>query len=107
MSEAEFHEMREPQIAKVVVHMGVGRGGEELQRAEAILEEKVSEELIHEAVRRMIDLMVGDLLAETRRRLAALAPRRRWRLALTVAHSKGLYSPDRLPVNRARRRAVW
>ena len=39
MSEAEFHEMREPRIEKVVVHMGVGRGGEELQRAEAILEE--------------------------------------------------------------------
>ncbi|MBK1697735.1 deoxyguanosinetriphosphate triphosphohydrolase [Rhodovibrio salinarum] len=30
--------------------------------------------LIHEAVRRLIDLMVGDLLAETERRLRALAP---------------------------------
>ena len=40
MSEAEeVHEMRRPRIEKVVVHMGVGRGGEELQRAEAILEE--------------------------------------------------------------------
>ena len=24
----EFHEMREPDIEKVVVHMGIGRGGE-------------------------------------------------------------------------------
>ncbi len=31
--------------------------------------------LIHEAVRRMIDRMVGDLLGETERRLADLAPR--------------------------------
>ncbi|WP_435349748.1 50S ribosomal protein L5 [Haloarchaeobius sp. HRN-SO-5] len=39
MSEAEFHEMREPSIEKVVVHMGVGEGGRELQNAENILEE--------------------------------------------------------------------
>jgi len=39
MSQAEFHEMREPTIEKVVVHMGVGQGGRELQNAEAILEE--------------------------------------------------------------------
>ena len=39
MSEAEFHEMREPRIEKVVAHMGVGRGGVELQNAEEILEE--------------------------------------------------------------------
>lgn len=40
MSEAtEFHPMREPQIEKVVVHMGVGRGGMELQQAEEILED--------------------------------------------------------------------
>ncbi|WP_232686231.1 50S ribosomal protein L5 [Halobacterium zhouii] len=38
-ADAEFHEMREPHIAKVVAHMGVGRGGVELQNAEAILEE--------------------------------------------------------------------
>ncbi len=38
MSEAEFHDMREPKIEKVVVHMGVGRGGRDLQNAEAILE---------------------------------------------------------------------
>ncbi|SFR53982.1 50S ribosomal protein L5 [Halogeometricum limi] len=40
MSEsADFHEMREPQIEKVVVHMGVGEGGRELANAEEILEE--------------------------------------------------------------------
>jgi large subunit ribosomal protein L5 len=31
------HEMREPRIEKVVVHMGVGQGGTELQNAEEIL----------------------------------------------------------------------
>ncbi|MGB9987600.1 50S ribosomal protein L5 [Salarchaeum japonicum] len=40
MSEAEFdNEMREPRIEKVVVHMGVGQGGRDLQNAEEILEE--------------------------------------------------------------------
>jgi large subunit ribosomal protein L5 len=39
MSEAaEFHEMREPVVEKVVVHMGVGQGGRELANAEEILE---------------------------------------------------------------------
>ena len=38
MSEAEFHEMREPTIEKVVVHMGVGEGGRELANAEDIIE---------------------------------------------------------------------
>ena len=38
-SDGEFHAMREPKIEKVVVHMGVGEGGHELQNAEAILEE--------------------------------------------------------------------
>ncbi|MCU4752879.1 50S ribosomal protein L5 [Halobacteria archaeon AArc-curdl1] len=37
-SDAEFHEMREPQVEKVVVHMGVGRGGRDLGRAEDIIE---------------------------------------------------------------------
>jgi large subunit ribosomal protein L5 len=35
---AEFHEMREPVVEKVVVHMGVGQGGQELANAEGILE---------------------------------------------------------------------
>ena len=38
MSEsASFHEMREPRVEKVVVHMGVGEGGRELANAEEIL----------------------------------------------------------------------
>ncbi|MFC7056870.1 50S ribosomal protein L5 [Halovenus salina] len=39
MSSTEFHEMREPRIEKVVVHMGVGQGGRELGEAEEIMEE--------------------------------------------------------------------
>jgi len=46
MSEAEFHEMREPRIEKVVVHMGVGHGGEDLQDAERILEEITGQESV-------------------------------------------------------------
>ncbi|MDH5019544.1 50S ribosomal protein L5 [Halobacterium rubrum] len=38
-AEADFHEMREPRIEKVVVHMGVGQGGVELQNGEDILQE--------------------------------------------------------------------
>ena len=37
-AEADFHDMREPSIEKVVVHMGVGEGGRELADAEEILE---------------------------------------------------------------------
>ena len=36
---ADFHEMREPRIEKVVVHMGIGQGGRELGNAEDIIEE--------------------------------------------------------------------
>ncbi len=39
MSTTEFHEMREPRIEKVVVHMGVGQGGTELAEAEDIMSE--------------------------------------------------------------------
>jgi len=35
----EFHEMREPAVEKVVVHTGIGRGGEPLAQAEEILRE--------------------------------------------------------------------
>ena len=38
-SGGDFHEMREPRIEKVVVHMGVGQGGRELANAEDILTE--------------------------------------------------------------------
>ena len=43
-ADADFHEMREPQIEKVVVHMGVGHGGEDLQLAETILTEITGQE---------------------------------------------------------------
>lgn len=37
-TELDVHEMREPRIEKVVVHMGVGTGGRELGHAEDILQ---------------------------------------------------------------------
>jgi len=46
MSEAEFHEMREPTIEKVVVHMGVGEGGRELANAEDIIEAVTGQESV-------------------------------------------------------------
>ena len=36
---ADFHEMREPSIEKVVVHMGIGHGGQDLANAEDIITE--------------------------------------------------------------------
>jgi large subunit ribosomal protein L5 len=45
MSES-FHEMREPRVEKVVVHMGVGEGGRELANAEEILEEIAAQEAV-------------------------------------------------------------
>ncbi|WP_435078251.1 50S ribosomal protein L5 [Halococcus sp. AFM35] len=47
MSEAAgFHEMREPVVEKVVVHMGVGQGGRELANAEEILEAVTGQESV-------------------------------------------------------------
>ncbi len=46
MSEAEFHEMREPNVEKVVVHMGVGEGGRELANAEDILEDVTEQQSV-------------------------------------------------------------
>jgi large subunit ribosomal protein L5 len=43
---AEFHEMREPTIEKVVVHMGVGEGGRELADAEDIIESVTGQESV-------------------------------------------------------------
>ncbi|MFT4891267.1 MAG: large subunit ribosomal protein L5 [Halobacteriales archaeon] len=43
-AEAEFHDMREPRVEKVVVHMGVGQGGRELGHAEEILAEVTGQE---------------------------------------------------------------
>ncbi|WP_284014481.1 50S ribosomal protein L5 [Halobaculum litoreum] len=55
MSEAEsFHEMREPRIEKVVVHMGVGQGGRELANGEDILEEITGQETVRTTAKRAI-----------------------------------------------------
>ncbi|MFC4551982.1 MULTISPECIES: 50S ribosomal protein L5 [Halorussus] len=45
-AEADFHEMREPSIEKVVVHMGVGEGGRELANAEEILEDVTGQQSV-------------------------------------------------------------
>jgi large subunit ribosomal protein L5 len=42
----EFHEMREPRIEKVVVHMGVGPGGRDLGHAEDIIETITGQESV-------------------------------------------------------------
>ncbi|OVE84355.1 50S ribosomal protein L5 [Natronolimnobius baerhuensis] len=54
MSEADsgFHEMREPTVEKVVVHMGVGQGGRELGKAEDIIEEITSQESVRTQAQR-------------------------------------------------------
>ncbi|AOW79544.1 50S ribosomal protein L5 [Halodesulfurarchaeum formicicum] len=51
-TETDFHVMREPSIEKVVVHMGVGHGGEDLQLAETILEEITGQEPVRTTAKR-------------------------------------------------------
>jgi large subunit ribosomal protein L5 len=51
---ADFHEMREPRIEKVVVHMGVGQGGRELANAEEILEEVAGQEPVRTTAKETI-----------------------------------------------------
>ncbi|ERH00473.1 MAG: ribosomal protein L5 [Halonotius sp. J07HN6] len=64
MSEAASdHEMREPQIEKVVVHMAVGEGGRELQNAQEILEEITGEDSVQTLAERTVqefDIRQGD-----------------------------------------------
>jgi len=50
----EFHEMREPRIEKVVVHMGVGQGGRELANGEEILEEVAGQEPVRTTAKETI-----------------------------------------------------
>ncbi|WP_251331143.1 50S ribosomal protein L5 [Haloplanus pelagicus] len=50
-AEADFHEMREPHIEKVVVHMGVGEGGRELADAEDILEDVTGQQSVRTTAR--------------------------------------------------------
>jgi len=52
----EFHEMREPRVEKVVVHMGVGQGGRELADAEEILGEVAGQQ----PVRTQAQATVGE-----------------------------------------------
>jgi large subunit ribosomal protein L5 len=51
---AEFHEMREPRIEKVVVHMGVGEGGRELADAEEILEDVTGQRSVRTSAKRTV-----------------------------------------------------
>jgi len=64
MSESEsFHEMRQPSVEKVVVHMGVGEGGRELGRAEDILEEITGQTSVRTQAKRTrqeFDIREGD-----------------------------------------------
>ncbi len=46
MSTDDLHEMREPEIDKIVVHMSIGEGGRELSKAEEILEEVTGQESV-------------------------------------------------------------
>jgi large subunit ribosomal protein L5 len=54
MSEAEFHEMRQPRVEKVVVHMGVGEGGRELANAEEILAEVAGQDPVRTVAKNTI-----------------------------------------------------
>ncbi|MFC6835197.1 50S ribosomal protein L5 [Halomarina ordinaria] len=55
MSEsAEFHEMREPTVEKVVVHMGIGEGGQPLANAEDILEAVTGQESVRTVAKRTV-----------------------------------------------------
>ncbi|WP_276253348.1 50S ribosomal protein L5 [Halomontanus rarus] len=51
-TETGLHEMREPRIEKVVVHMGVGRGGRDLGRAEDIIEEVTGQQSVRTLAKR-------------------------------------------------------
>jgi large subunit ribosomal protein L5 len=62
-SAADFHPMRQPRIEKVVVHMGVGEGGRELQNAQEILEEITGQESVRTLAERTVqayDIREGD-----------------------------------------------
>ncbi len=48
------HEMREPYLEKVVVHMGVGQGGEPLADAETIIEEITDQQSVRTTSKRTI-----------------------------------------------------
>jgi large subunit ribosomal protein L5 len=58
-----FHEMREPRVEKVVVHMGVGRGGQELADGEEILADVTGQHPVRTQAQQAIgefDIREGD-----------------------------------------------
>jgi large subunit ribosomal protein L5 len=60
---AEFHEMREPRVEKVVVHMGVGEGGRELANAEEILADVAGQDPVRTVAQKTVgefELRQGD-----------------------------------------------
>ena len=60
---ADFHDMRQPRVDKVVVHMGVGEGGRELASAEEILEDITGQESVRTTAKRSVgafDIRAGD-----------------------------------------------
>ena len=62
-SGGEFHEMREPRVEKVVVHMGIGQGGRELANAEEILAEITGQDPVRTSAKGTItefDIREGD-----------------------------------------------
>ncbi|MWG35142.1 50S ribosomal protein L5 [Halomarina oriensis] len=55
MSQSEgLHEMRSPVVEKVVVHMGIGEGGQPLANAEEILEEITGQESVRTVAKRTV-----------------------------------------------------
>jgi len=61
--DAETNPMREPRIEKVVVHMGVGRGGEPLAKAEEIIEAITGRESVRTTAKNTVgefDIRAGD-----------------------------------------------
>ena len=62
-SGADFHEMREPSIEKVVVHMGIGHGGRDLANAEDIIGEITGQSPVRTKAKRTVgefDIRQGD-----------------------------------------------
>ncbi len=62
-ADAEVHEMREPTVEKVVVHMGVGEGGRELADGEEILADIAGQEPVRTTATSTIaefDVREGD-----------------------------------------------
>ncbi|MFC6757337.1 MULTISPECIES: 50S ribosomal protein L5 [Haloarcula] len=60
---ADFHEMREPSIEKVVVHMGIGHGGRDLANAEDIIGEITGQSPVRTTAKRTVgefDIRQGD-----------------------------------------------